>query len=71
MSSRGFKIPSTLAQDLQIISGLIGDITPSKPPTPPRVPPRDDGPDSDTDSEREVEEDILGGVDDEESPSTT
>ncbi|KAI8990702.1 Gar1/Naf1 RNA binding region-domain-containing protein [Trametes punicea] len=65
-----FAVPSAIAQDIQLIQEIVGDL----PPPPPRKASQqnvysdrdhDHGTDSDTDSEREVEADILGGLQDE------
>ncbi|KAK7695069.1 hypothetical protein QCA50_002259 [Cerrena zonata] len=65
----GFKIPSDVPQDLQLIQDIIGDLpvspvhkTPSPQPPPASHHEDIDSSDDDADSEKEVEADILSGI---------
>ncbi|PCH34237.1 NAF1-domain-containing protein [Wolfiporia cocos MD-104 SS10] len=67
-----FKVPSLLAQDLQLIHGIVGDL--ASPPSPKSIPPPNDEPvddigssESDLDSEEEVEALYLADAGDDES----
>lgn len=68
----GFKVPSSVPQDLRLIQGIVGEEpTPplsktSLPLLQPNPPNKRDDIENDADSEKEVEDDILNGVAEEE-----
>jgi H/ACA ribonucleoprotein complex non-core subunit NAF1 len=59
----GFKIPSTVPQDILLIQDIIGPLIPTQPLTPPAADPDDsvDSSGESTDSAEEVEANLLVG----------